>query len=103
MLAAWIIFRRGGCTFSEALTQSWDIQNFGYNVLSNSVVSFTYIKKSDGSVREATGTRQVEVIPAKFQPKGDKEVVYTSAIPYFDFGSMGWRSVSRTQYLTVKD
>lgn len=64
--------------------------------LSNEIVSFKFTKK-DGTIREAKGTTNKEIIEKDFGieylPKGTKEIKYSENVTrYFDVDKLGWRS-----------
>ena len=74
---------------SGALKFAWWFEDFRKK-LRTGVYRFSYFK-TDGSIREATGTLDMSLIPAEHQPKG----VGTPAIgtvPYFDLEKQEWRS-----------
>lgn len=61
--------------------------------LSEGVVSFKY-RKSDGSLREAKGTTNLNLIPEANRP-ATTVVTDGPAISYFDVDANGWRSFRR--------
>ena len=68
-----------------------NIQNFK-NALHNGVVNFKYTKK-DGSIREAKGTLNIDIMGEENAPSGTSNMnISDSTIRYFDLNSNGWRS-----------
>lgn len=63
------------------------------NQLSTGVTTVTFTKK-DGSLRTMNCTRNLSVIPAEHQPKGETQIVTeeTDNIRVFDVDANGWRS-----------
>jgi len=59
--------------------------------MQNGVVEFKYIKK-DGTIREAKGTTNMDIIPKDQHPKGDTENYPEDIQRYYDIGEDGWRS-----------
>lgn len=73
----------------EALQTALDI---------NAEVRFMYMKKSDGSLREARGTRLAEVLPER--PKSTrKHTTPQSQLCYYDLDKQAWRSLDKSQLL----
>ena len=62
------IYRSGLYTWSNALTEAWNIHYLRY-YLRHGIVRFTYVKK-DGTLREARGTNCADIIPPSKMPKG---------------------------------
>ena len=60
-------------------------------MLENGTVHFQYTKK-DGTIREASGTRKIELIPENMQPKESTEKYVN--LRYFDLNKNDWRSIS---------
>ncbi len=54
-------------------------------------VKFSYTKK-DGSVRDAVGTLNIDVMGKENTPKGTGYEIMDSNIRYYDLNSEGWRS-----------
>ena len=54
-------------------------------------VKFSYIKK-DGSIRDAVGTLNIDVMGEDNKPKGTGYEITDSNIRYYDLNSEGWRS-----------
>ena len=58
--------------------------------LRRGLIQFQYTKK-DGTLRTATGTRSVDLMPYDDAPKGTGKTSSTT-INYFDMDAMAWRS-----------
>jgi len=58
-----------------------------------------YFTKKDGTLRKATGTLVIDVIPYSQRPQGIKTP--EKYIPYFDLEVGAWRSVSKTQEIWI--
>lgn len=54
-------------------------------------VKFSYTKK-DGSIRDAVGTLNIDVMGKENEPKGTGYEIMDSNIRYYDLNSEGWRS-----------
>ena len=54
-------------------------------------VKFSYTKK-DGSIRDAVGTLNIDVMGKENEPKGTGYEITDSNIRYYDLNSEGWRS-----------
>ena len=67
-----------------------DIQNFK-NALHKGIVEFKY-KKKDGSIRDAKGTLNIDVMGNENAPTGSGHNVSDANIRYYDLNSNGWRS-----------
>lgn len=48
-------------------------------------------RKSDGSIREACGTRNLRFIPSQQHPK-EIHALYGNAVTYYDWKRKDWRS-----------
>ena len=84
-----VILRGNRLNQSGALKFAWWFEDFRKK-LRTGVYRFSYFK-TDGSIREATGTLNVMLMPDDQMPKG----VGTPAIgtvPYFDLEKQEWRS-----------
>ena len=102
------IYKSGFYTWSNALTEAWTI-HYLREYLSRGIVRFTYVKK-DGTLREARGTNNHDIIPPSKMPKGVlarqvalglKQPNYRS-VPYYDLDKEEWRAfdVSRFHHAT---
>ena len=67
-----------------------NIQNFK-NALHKGIVEFKY-KKKDGSIRDAKGTLNIDVMGNENAPIGSGHNVSDTNIRYYDLTSNGWRS-----------
>ena len=67
--------------------------------LDTSVVRF-YFKKKDGSMREALGTRNLNLIPKEENP-GHLQNVSDKAIVYWDLEEGAFRSVSNSSLVAI--
>lgn len=54
-----------------------------------------YYRKTNGDLRAAIGTLQLERIPESSRPKGGK--ISERQLPYYDLERGEWRSVSKMQ------
>jgi hypothetical protein len=73
-------------SFSEALAHAWKVIKLQFELCTQALVKFKYVKVSDGSVREAVGT--LENVPATTGAKKANHGLLT----YFDVEANGWRS-----------
>jgi hypothetical protein len=55
------------------------------------IVTFTFTKTM-GSSRIATGTRNLNLIPERFHPKGTGRATAEGIIKFFDWNKQQWRS-----------
>ncbi len=62
--------------------------------LNEGKVDFKF-RKSDGSIREATGTTKVDLIPVAKRPATMADNASTPTIVYFDLSANDWRSLRR--------
>lgn len=95
-----VILRSAQITQSQAVKYAWWFESFR-NQLRNGVYRFSYFK-SDGSIREARGTLNMELIPEDKRPKGENSSplrggrVGSEPAPgvftYYDLIAQGWRS-----------
>ena len=88
-----VILRGKPVTKGQALHYAWWFENFR-NKLSNGIYRFSYFKK-DGSIREAVGTLNPELIPTDKMPVTDNPSPVTpnySTFNYFDLSKNEWRS-----------
>jgi hypothetical protein len=72
------------------------------NRMQNGTVRFSYTKL-DGTLRTATGTTKLEMIPEEYHPKdagmNTPEVIQR----YFDIDKNGWRSFTKTNLVSIDD
>ena len=68
-----------------------DIQRFR-ELLRKGGVNFSY-KKIDGTIREARGTLDFNMIPEESYPIGTGKATSYSTISYFDLDKNAWRSL----------
>lgn len=68
-----------------------DTQRFR-ELLHKGEVNFSY-KKIDGTIREARGTLDFNMIPEESHPTGTGKVTSDSTISYFDLDKNAWRSL----------
>ena len=67
-----------------------NIQNFK-NALHKGIVEFKY-KKKDGSIRDAKGTLNIDIMGNENAPTGSGHNVSDINIRYYDLNSNDWRS-----------
>ena len=85
-------FLRGAeVTQSQALKYAWWFEDFR-NKLHSGIFRFSYFKK-DGSIREAYGTLNPDLIPTEHLPK-EQEIKNQNfeILNYFDLNRNDWRS-----------
>ena len=86
-----------GATFTQkgALKHAWYFEHFR-DKLRSGIYRFSYFK-TDGSIREAIGTLNFDLIPEEHHPKSlsaarsDSSEEYSS-FRYYDLDANGWRS-----------
>lgn len=61
----------------------------------------TFVKK-DGTVRSLRGTRNLDLIPKKYHPKGNKPE-HLQLVTVFDLDAKGWRSFYPQSVLSVEN
>ena len=90
---------------SLALKQAWWFESFR-EAISNGLARFTY-RKTDGTTRQALGTRSLSLIPVNKLPKGDMSDDAATwednvkAIPYFDLDKNEWRSFNVLNFVSL--
>jgi len=62
------------------------------------IITFT---KKDGTVRVLKGTRNLDLIPKKYHPKGNKPD-HLTLVTVFDLDAKGWRSFYPKNVLSVQ-
>ena len=93
---AWKYAKELGITFAYALKRAW--REFKLNAMLNKGIAlFTFMKK-DGTIREAAGTRSLEIIPAEFHPKGTGKAS-DKVICFFDMEAFAWKCFSKDSLL----
>ena len=98
-----VILRGVPITQSQAVKYAWWFESFRLK-LQNGIYRFSYFK-TDGSIREATGTLNMELIPEDKHPKGinsTKGALNSEALnrsepapgvfTYYDLEKKAWRS-----------
>jgi hypothetical protein len=97
MQMAWQFVKRNGFTMSEALRAAW--LNFKLKVaMAVRIVKF-YFQKVDGSIREAYGTLNENVVP---QISGnDTRKKNDTVQTYFDTEKQEWRCFKRANLLRI--
>ena len=76
---------------SQALKMAWWFEDFRTK-LATGIYRFSYIKL-DGSIREATGTLNPDLIPAENHPKNSgKTIPNYETFAYYDLDAAAWRS-----------
>lgn len=76
--------------FATGLRLSWIKENMISNLRTGDV-SFAYVKKSDRSLRKATGTLHPRVV-GSMSFSGEAATTKPNIVRYYDLGSDGWRS-----------
>ena len=89
------ILRSAQITQSQALKYAWWFEGFRLK-LQKGIYDFSYFK-TDGSIREARGTLNMELIPEDKRPKGDMSdgaacEPAPGVFTYYDLIKQGWRS-----------
>ena len=94
-----VVLRGNAIGNSRALKYAWWFEDFRAK-LRTGTYRFSYLKK-DGSIREAVGTLNLDLIPAEHHPKSGMEQVAlapTNTFRYYDLyadgDTGGWRSFS---------
>ena len=88
-----VILRGVSITQSQAVKYAWWFESFRLK-LRNGIYRFSYFK-TDGSIREATGTLNLELIPEEHRPKTDGSTAKEPApgvFTYYDLEKKAWRS-----------
>ena len=88
-----VILRGVSITLSQAVKYAWWFESFRLK-LRNGIYRFSYFK-TDGSIREATGTLNFELIPEEHRPKTDGSTTKEPApgvFTYYDLEKKAWRS-----------
>ena len=87
-----------------ALKEAWWFESFR-DAISNGFARFTY-RKTDGTIRQALGTRSLLLIPADKLPRDPVEIKdgwddIVKAIPYFDLMKKEWRSFNVLNFVSL--
>ena len=89
-----VILRGVSITQSQAVKYAWWFESFRLK-LQNGIYRFSYFK-TDGSIREATGTLNLELIPEDKRPSlqgGDGgRLLPPGVFNYYDLEKKAWRS-----------
>ena len=89
-----VILKGQKITSSQALKYAWWFESFR-NMLRTGSYRFSYFKK-DGSIREAIGTLNPDLIPEEHHPKAlsaaRSDSSENSSFTYYDLSIPGWRS-----------
>lgn len=78
MRLAWQFFKQTGVKFSECLKKAW--ANYKLQKQMRTQIVRFYFQKVDGSIREAWGTLQADLMPATTHQRKSNETVQV----YFD-------------------
>lgn len=70
--------------------------------MQNGSVKFSYTKL-DGTLRTATGTTKLEMIPEEYHPKDTGMNTPEAVQRYFDIDKNGWRSFTKTNLVSIDD
>ena len=89
-----IVLRGTTINPSQALKHAWWFESFR-TLLSSGIYRFSYIK-SDGTIREAFGTLDPEIIPSDKWPSGNPSPITRTpsyaTFAYYDIFKNEWRS-----------
>lgn len=96
MKQAWKMVKENDFTMSEAMKLAWSLYKMTQR-LKDGVVKFSF-KKKDGSIREAVGTLQNDVI-APHLKGGERTSNVTDTVIYFDVEAQGFRSFKTTNFI----
>lgn len=79
-------------TMSDAMKQAWRVAKLLVCMYADStMIEFAYVK-TDGEIRQATGTRNDKLIPkGKYNPQ-NPNTINLQLIPYFDSEKGDWRA-----------
>jgi hypothetical protein len=97
MQMAWQFVKRNGFTMAEALHAAW--LNFKLKVaMAVRIVKF-YFQKIDGSIREAYGTLNANIVPAT--SGNDNRRKNDTVQVYWDTEAMGFRSYKKANIIRI--
>ena len=87
-----VILKGRKITSSQALKYAWWFESFRAK-LASGVYRFSYFK-IDGSIREAVGTTNLDLIPAEHHPSSGARSKNSefATVAYYDLDAQGWRS-----------
>ena len=89
-----VILRGTPISQSQAVKYAWWFESFRLK-LQNGIYRFSYFK-TDGSIREATGTLNMELIPEdkrpSFQGEDSGRILPPGVFTYYDLEKKAWRS-----------
>ena len=88
-----VILRGVPVTQSQAVKYAWWFESFRLK-LQNGIYRVSFFK-TDGTIREAVGTLNLELIPEEQRPKNDGSTAKEPApgvFNYYDLGKKAWRS-----------
>lgn len=66
------------------------------------VVNFSFYKK-DGSIREANGTTNLNIIPEENHPKGTDKILSNEVVRFFDVDKDEWRSFKKVYFIDINE
>lgn len=97
-----VILRGATPTQGQALKYAWWFENFR-DKLRTGIWRFSYFKV-EGSIREAIGTLNPDLIPKEHHPKGEENISPKSGVfNYFDLGRNSWRSFRLENFIGFID
>lgn len=93
---AWEFVKRYGFTMSEALKTAW--ANVKFRKLATMKIVEFYFKKVDGTIRQAFGTLNENLLP---ETKGDNKRRSEDVQTYFDTEKQEWRCFKKCNLLRI--
>lgn len=97
MQMAWQFVKRNGFTMAEAMKAAW--LNFKLKAKMAIMIVKFYFQKVDGSIREAYGTLNENIMPAI--SGNDNRRKNDTVQVYFDTEAMGFRSYKKANLLRI--
>lgn len=97
MLLAWQFVRRNGYTMSDALKVAW--ANIKLRAQMKSRIVKFYFQKVDGTIREAWGTLNENLMPAITGT--DKRAKNDTVQVYYDSEKQSWRSFKKCNLIKI--
>ncbi|MBO0947470.1 SH3 beta-barrel fold-containing protein [Fibrella forsythiae] len=91
---AWQLVRKSALSFADAQRAAWKAIRLKIKLATTAAVDFTY-RKTDGSIRQARGTRMIDYTATSTAPVTDLTV------RYFDLDATGWRSCRADHILAI--